>query len=168
MIDAGETLGSSAQVGVALAGFAGVVVAFRDRAVHEWTDVDKFRLRLLLTFSILPLMLSLTGLFLLTTELQPMRIWQTCSSLAFLLFFTTALFLWRTFAAIPVHTQREGDVSRSIFYGGAVLGFAVTLLQPINVFVFLAFWPFFASITLALLASGLQFMLLVLHRPQRT
>jgi hypothetical protein len=37
-----EALSTSAQVAVTLAGFAGVVVAFRNRSVHEWSKIDKF------------------------------------------------------------------------------------------------------------------------------
>jgi hypothetical protein len=43
---------------VALAGFAGVVVVFRRESVHDWSSVDKFRLRLLFANSILPLGLA--------------------------------------------------------------------------------------------------------------
>ena len=49
-----EALSASAQVAVTLAGFAGVVVAFRSRSVHEWSKVDKFRLQILLSNSALP------------------------------------------------------------------------------------------------------------------
>lgn len=168
MIDPGETLGSTAQVAVALAGFAGVVVAFGERAVHEWSDLDKFRLRLLLTFSILPLTLSLAGLFLLTTELSLASIWEACSTISFLLFFTIALFLWRRFTSLSMPALRASGASHLVFYGGAAFGLAVTLLQLVNVFRLGTFWPFFSSITLALLASSLQFVRLVLHRRQGT
>jgi hypothetical protein len=50
-----EALSAAAQIEVALAGFAGVVVVFRRESVHDWSAIDKFRLRLLLTNSILPL-----------------------------------------------------------------------------------------------------------------
>ena len=54
-MEPGEALGVAAQIAVALAGFAGVVVVFRREAVHEWSEIDKLRLRLLLANSILPL-----------------------------------------------------------------------------------------------------------------
>jgi len=54
-MEPGEALSTAAQIAVALAGFASVVVVFRRESVHEWSPVDKFRLRLLLTNSILPL-----------------------------------------------------------------------------------------------------------------
>jgi hypothetical protein len=50
-----EALSTAAQIAVALAGVAGVVVAFRRESIHEWSPINKFRLRLLLANSILPL-----------------------------------------------------------------------------------------------------------------
>src|SRR5205823_5989842 len=67
-MEPGEALGIAAQIAVALAGFAGVVVVFRRESVHEWSGVDKLRLRLLLANSILPLGLSMLGLLLLTIK----------------------------------------------------------------------------------------------------
>ena len=58
-MEPGEALGIAAQIAVALAGFAGVVVVFRRESVHEWSLLDKLRLRLLLANSILPLGLNL-------------------------------------------------------------------------------------------------------------
>jgi hypothetical protein len=43
----GEALSTAAQIAVALAGFAGVVVAFRSSSLHEWSLLDKYRLWLL-------------------------------------------------------------------------------------------------------------------------
>lgn len=65
-MEPGEALGIAAQIAVALAGFAGVVVVFRRESVHEWSPTDKLWLRLLLTNSILPLGLCLVGSLLLT------------------------------------------------------------------------------------------------------
>jgi len=78
-MEPGEALGSAAQIAVALAGFAGVVVVFRREAVHEWSGIDKLRLRLLLANSILPLGLSMLGLLLLSVEPMPSGIWRWCS-----------------------------------------------------------------------------------------
>ncbi|PYL56901.1 MAG: hypothetical protein DMF31_11665 [Verrucomicrobia bacterium] len=65
-MEPGEALSTAAQIAVTLAGFAGVVVVFRRESVHDWSPVDKLRLRLLLTNSILPLVLCMIGLLLLT------------------------------------------------------------------------------------------------------
>src|ERR1700752_3471146 len=79
----GEALGIAAQIAVALAGFAGVVVVFRRESVHDWSPVDKLRLRLLLNNSILPLVLCMIGLLLLTIWPVLADIWKWCSGFAF-------------------------------------------------------------------------------------
>ena len=86
----GEVLGIAAQI--AVAGFAGVVVVFRRESVREWSPIDKFRLRLLLTNSILPLGLCVIALLLLTVEPTLIGVWRWCSSVGFvvLLFFGIA------------------------------------------------------------------------------
>jgi len=70
----GEALDVAAQVAVTLAGFAGIVVVFRPQSLHEWSIVDKLRLRLLLTNSALPLVSSLFAILLLTIEPPPLSI----------------------------------------------------------------------------------------------
>ena len=54
-MEPGEALTTAAQIAVALAGFAGVVVAFRSKSLHEWSPRDKFRLWLLLGNALVPL-----------------------------------------------------------------------------------------------------------------
>jgi drug/metabolite transporter (DMT)-like permease len=80
-----EALSTAAQIAVALAGFAGVVVVFRRESVHEWSPIDKFRLRLLLTNSILPLAFCMIGLLLLTIKPPLTEIWRRCSASAFVI-----------------------------------------------------------------------------------
>src|SRR5204862_6342181 len=80
-----EALSTSAQVAVTLAGFAGVVVAFRDRSIHEWSKIDKFRLQILLSNSILPFMMSIFAIVLATPGLAEQKLWRCCSLVAFLL-----------------------------------------------------------------------------------
>src|SRR6267143_3231619 len=78
-----EALSTAAQIAVALAGFAGVVVVFRRESVHDWSAIDKFRLRLLLTNSILPLALCVIGLLFLTIKPPPVDIWKWSRGIAF-------------------------------------------------------------------------------------
>ena len=71
-----EALSTAAQIAVTLAGFAGVVVVFRRESVHEWSPIDKFRLRVLLINSILSVTFSMIGLLLLTIKPAPPGIWR--------------------------------------------------------------------------------------------
>jgi hypothetical protein len=81
-VEPGEALGLAAQVAVTPAGFAGVVVVFRPASVHQWSSLDRFRLRLLLSNSILPLAYSIIAIFLLTIKPPPESIWRLCSGVA--------------------------------------------------------------------------------------
>src|SRR5947199_4751568 len=92
-----EALSASAQVAVTLAGFAGVVVAFRNRAVHEWSKIDKFRLQILLGNSALPFLLSIFAMLLLTTGLNEQAIWRLCSIVAFVVTVGAAQLLSRMY-----------------------------------------------------------------------
>ena len=66
-----EALSSAAEIAVALAGFAGVVVAFRSSSLHEWSPLDKHRLWLLLSSALIPLFSCLFGMLLLAIEPVP-------------------------------------------------------------------------------------------------
>jgi drug/metabolite transporter (DMT)-like permease len=71
-----EALSTAAQIAGTLAGFAGVVVVFRRESVHEWSPIDKFRLRVLLINSILSVTFCMIGLLLLTIKPAPPGIWR--------------------------------------------------------------------------------------------
>ncbi|SRR6266536_17476 len=79
-MEPGEALGIAAQIAVALAGFAGVVVVFRSGSLHEWPPIDKYRLWLLLSNAVLPLVLCLFAILLLTIRPTPLSIWHWCSA----------------------------------------------------------------------------------------
>jgi hypothetical protein len=75
-----EALGIAAQIAVALAGLRAWWSCFAE-GVHEWSDIDKLRLRLLLANSMLPLGFSMLGLVLLTVKPAPLGIWKWCSGM---------------------------------------------------------------------------------------
>jgi hypothetical protein len=160
-----EALGIAAQVAVALAGFAGVVVVFRPQSLHQWSPVDRFRLRLLLHNSICPLAYALFGMFLLTIKPTPLWIWRECSLFA-LLFQLPGMI-------IAVRNSRTLDSvdfkgpSRVLFYSLGLIGTATQVLQIINIIKLDLFWPFFLSIFVHLIAGMLQFTRMVLLLPEK-
>jgi len=83
----GEALTTTAQIAMALAGFAGVVVAFRSKSLHEWSPREQFRLWLLLGNALVPLFDCLFGMLLLTINPTPLFIWHWCSGFSLLLSF---------------------------------------------------------------------------------
>ena len=156
-----EALSASAQVAVTLAGFAGVVVAFRSGSVHEWSKVDKFRLRILLTNSGIPFGLSFLAMLLSSTPLDQERLWQICSVLAFVTVVIVGQQISRGLRELSPEEFRSGGGSRAVFYSGSIIGIAVTLLQLYNAITLKTFWPFFAAIATLLMLAMLQFVRLV-------
>jgi hypothetical protein len=127
-MEPGEALSIASQLAMALAGFAGVVVAFRSGALHEWAPIDKLRLRLLLGNSVVPFGISTT----------------------------------KGSRAIGLGGLSAAGTSRLLFFGMGSFGIAVGLLQIYNIVVLNAFWAFFATIVVHLVAGFLQFVRLIL------
>ena len=165
-MEPGEALSTAAQIAVTLAGFAGVVVVFRRESVHEWSLVDKFRLRFLLTNSILPLALCMIGLLLLTIEPAPTTVWQWCSGAAFVTLVLFAITTLKILSRLDRQQLQNAHVSRFVLYFFGMLGAAATLLQLYNIVVVGMFWPFFAGIVFQLTAAMVQFARIVLLPPE--
>jgi hypothetical protein len=157
-----EALSTSAQLAVALAGFAGVVVAFRSRSLHEWTKIDKFRPRILLLNSGIPFGLSLIGMLLLTADVSPGLIWRLCSGFAVVLLLLAAVGYSKIFRSFTAEELTAARASRPIFIATGVAGMVVSLLQLYNLVVLGAFWGFFAAIAVILIIAMLQFVRLIL------
>src|SRR5256885_7996371 len=167
MMEPSEALGIAAQIAVALAGFAGVVVVFRRESVHEWSPLDKFRLRLLLMNSVLPLALCMLGLLFLTIKPLPADIWKWCSVFAFVvlvLFAVTSMTIFRRLHLRQL--QSYGRATHFVFNLFGILGTAVILLQLYNAAILGAFWPFFTGIVFQLTAAMFQFMRIILMPPE--
>jgi hypothetical protein len=101
-------------------------------------------------------------MLLLSVKPPPPWIWRGCSGLglAFLLPFGVSTF--KAMRAIPPTDLGMTGTARFLFYGMAIVGIAATLLQIYNVVVLNAFWAFFATIVVHLVAGILQFVRLIL------
>lgn len=163
-----EALSASAQIAVTLAGFAGVVVAFRSGSVHEWPKIDKFRLEILLINSALPFILSIFGMVMVATSLSEPTIWRWCSLTAFIITAARGQALSQTYRAFSREELKTFGSRRWIFYSASLLGIGATLLQLYNVIRLQTFWPFFAMIATWLTLAMVQFVLLVTapHQPE--
>jgi hypothetical protein len=126
--------------------------------------LDKFRLRLLLSNSILPLGLSVIALLFLTVPALT-GVWRWCSGVAFVAFLVFAITINTSFRRLGLK-QLQGASANFIFYSFATLGWGAILLQLFNVALLGAFWPFFAGIVLQLVAAMLQFTRMILLSPQ--
>jgi len=161
-----EALSTAAQIAVALAGFAGVVVVFRRESVHDWSPIDKFRLRLLLINSILPLALCMIGLLLLTIKPAPAGIWRWCSGLGVVILLPFAITTSRSFRRLDPQQLQSALATGFTLYLFSILGAGSMLLQFFNIAILNAFWPFFTGIVVHLLAAMLQFARIILLPPE--
>jgi hypothetical protein len=166
-MEPGEALSTAAQIAVALAGFAGVVVVFRRESVHDWSTIDKFRLRLLLMNSVLPLALCMLGLLFLTIKPPPVDIWKWCSGFAFVVFVLFAVTSMTTFRRLDLRgLQSYGRATHFVLYLFGIFGTAAMVLQLYNVITLGMFWPFFTGIVFQLTAAMFQFVRIILSSPQ--
>jgi hypothetical protein len=153
---------ASAQIAVAIAGFAGVVAMFRSESVHTWGDVERFWLRLLLLNSILPLSFSLVGLFFIIVGFDPSTTWRSCSGFAALLLLPYAFMIFRNLVRFTPEQLKAAGGGKLISYMLFSLLTVVSLLQLWNVAALSAFWPFFCAIVVLLMGAMYQFVRLVL------
>jgi hypothetical protein len=165
-MEPGEALGTAAQIAVALAGFAGVVVVFRRESVHEWSAVDKLRLRLLLANSILPLGLCMMGMVLVTIKPMPPGIWRWCSGIAFVVSLFFAITMTKYFRRLDVRQVQRERGTRFIFYLFGMFGIAVNLLQLYNAAFLGVFWAFFIGIVFQVIIALFQFARMILLLPE--
>lgn len=161
-MDPNAALSTSAQIAIAIAGFAGVVVAVRNQSVHSWGPVEKFWLRLLLVNSILPLAFSMVGL--LITAIKPVQpaTWRWCSGFAALLLFPYAAMIFRTLLRFAPGQLKAAGGGRFPSYALFTLLTLVCLLQLYNVTTLAAFWPYFGATVFMLLGAMYQFVRLIL------
>ena len=161
-------LSVSAQIAVAIAGFAGVVAAFRNDSVHDWGKVEKFWLRLLLLNSILPLAFSMVGLLLLSVTYLSPTIWRWCSAFATLFLFPLLILILKTLVRFAPGQLEAAGGTKFTSYALVSILTAVCLLQLYNLATLAAFWPFFGAIVALLLGAMYQFVRLVLspRRPE--
>jgi hypothetical protein len=165
VMEPSEALSTAALVSATVAGFTGVVAVFGAGPLHEWPQVDRFRLKLLLSFSLLPLTLCMLGLlFLATAAAQPV-VWRWSSGFAAALFLAAGSWNLAQFIRFPATELHNAAASKVVFYGGATLGFATCALQLYNLAALAKFWPFLAAIVVSVLGATLQFARLVLNRP---
>lgn len=165
-MQAGDALNMVAQVAVTLAGFAGIVMVFRPDSIHQWSALDRFRLRLLLANSALPLVYALFAIFLLSIVPPPVSIWRWCSGVTLAL---DLVFMILSRGPVPSIPPAEFNLaSKTLYYSVITLASIGLLLQVINVFVWNFFWPFLASLLIHLIAAVAQFVRMILLAPGRS
>src|SRR5262249_25546308 len=160
-----EALDVVAQVAVTLAGFAGIVVVFRPEALHQWSVLDKFRLRLLLANSALPLVFTLFAVLLLSLDPPPAAIWRWCSG--FSLVIDVAFLISGRSLSRSVRFDNSNTTTKLIFRAVSLVALSALALQVVNVILWNQFWPFFVGLFVHLVAAIVQFVRMILLSPGR-
>lgn len=147
-----QTLDSILQVGISIAGFSGVLIAFGRR---EWSSRAIHLLPTLLDLSFVVIVLSFVPMILLSTDMQVTSVWQTSSAL-------TALYIAAVLPYREVRMRRlaleRTDLSRSLGLG---LNSFVLLLSGANILWIQAQWPHLVSLVLMLILAFGVFSYLV-------
>jgi hypothetical protein len=159
-----ELLGTAAQVAITLAGFAGVVVVFGSAAVHEWSPVDKFRLRLMLQSASFALALSMIALVLIASDLSRPLVWQLASGLVAVTLLSGLMGTMTTFRRFSPDELSRTGASKGVFYVTGATGFALVGLQVVNAALLAQFWLLYLAIVLSILVALLQFVRLIFSR----
>jgi hypothetical protein len=156
---------ATAQISLAIAGFAGIVAAYRNESVHKWGEVERLWLRLLLLNSILPFTFSLVGIFVLAADPLPVAKWRWLSGFAAICLLLYAVTIVRKLTELAPGALRAAGSSSFASYALVLILVAVCLLQIWNAALGSAFWPFFAAILALIIGAVFQFVRLVL-KPQ--
>lgn len=159
---------ATAQISLAIAGFAGIVAAYRNESVHKWGEVERFWLRLLLLNSIMPFTFSLVGIFVLAADPFPAAKWQWLSGFAAACLLPYAVTIVKRLIGFAPGALRAAGSSSFVSYGLVSILVAVCLLQIWNAALGSAFWPFFGAILALIIGAVFQFVRLVLKplRPE--
>src|SRR5947199_9850681 len=164
-MEPGEALSTAAQIAVALAGFAGVVVAFREGSLHEWAPIDKYRLWLLLANSATPLICCLFGILVLTVKPTPAWIWGWCSVFATLVQLPFLIINGRKLAQGGSDVVRDIGTYRYVFYIMAIAGTALIDLHILIVACVSPIWINIYGIACNLRVRILIFIRLIIPPP---
>jgi VIT1/CCC1 family predicted Fe2+/Mn2+ transporter len=151
-------LATFANLGVALAGFSGIVVAVGGHARGEWSSRDRYLLTALLTSSGGSTLLSVLPLMLASAPLAEPTIWVVSSASAVVLQVGLLAVRARKISREADTRIRERFVLVASYGGGA----AFMILQLVNCFWLRTSWPHLATIAWHLAISFTVFVRLVL------
>jgi hypothetical protein len=154
-----DTLRTLAELGVALAGFSGIVIALGSRARGEWSPLDRRWLSILLSASFGAVLWSLVPLLLLASDLPESWVWLLSS----------AGWLIHAIAALAVRTRQLTTSRRSDaaapdrgFLAFAMAGVGAAIVaQSANVLSLHASWPHLAAVMWWLILSFAAFVRLL-------
>ena len=99
-------------------------------------------------------------------HVSPLTVWRWGSGFAFLLLLLIGISYPKSFRSFTREELQASGSSGPMFYTGATIGTAITLLQLYNVVVPGTFWPFFTVIVSLIVGAMVEFIVLVLAGQQ--
>lgn len=159
LLDHSETLIGIAELAIALAGFTGVVVAFRSRDSGGWHPGDRLRLVFLLEASLTAAGFALLTLVLFHALPYPESVAISIASLLWALFMPWSLYT--SSRKIRVNRQEHEDIDQFANRIVFVIFTALVILQLVNVALWQAFAPLLAALCFNLAGAAMQFARLV-------
>jgi len=155
-----DILTTTAEIGIALAGFSGIVAVLGRRSEGAWSGADRVRLAMLLETSFAAVLWSFAPLVLLSAEVAPERVWLL----------TSGGYVGYMLLQFPRRTRQMTSVDRvdpdapvGPWYLAFVISGAVahTLLQLVNVAWLRAPWPHIVAVLWALTLGFVNFVRLL-------
>lgn len=158
MHDPFDALFTVAEVGIALAGFSGVVAILGRRGAGEWSAPDWLRLAMLLSFSFGAVGFSLLPTLLLGLGVGEASAWALSSLLLALFLLTAYVLVTRRLAQLGDAATRQFPRATGIAVAALSLPvLVVLLLNAAGVLFSREFGPFFLGMLWLLALGGLQF-----------
>jgi hypothetical protein len=158
-MDAEETFLTLAEVGIALAGFSGIVAVLGGRAQGSWPDIDRLRLSILLQTSFSAVLWSFAPIVLFYAELDPPVTWSiTSGSYALYLVIGVGYRIRQTRAIARSQPELVDPQYVALVVSGVVV---IAVLQIINAIILRTLWPHLVAILWALVTAFIQFVRLL-------
>ena len=155
-----EQLSLLAELSVGLAGFSSIIVVFRRGAGSpSWRPEDVFRLKIMLSYSLLGALFSIAPPGLMGLGIPDNIVISLASLLLGLCLGTNSILGWRRYRALPADS-----LSRSLAGVLSFVGVFFMLVAGLNAFSLLpspGLGPYVAAVTWLLVAAGIMFYRLV-------
>jgi hypothetical protein len=152
-------LTTCAEIGITLAGFSGIAAVLGRRGQGEWSELDAFRMRLLLRASFGAVVFSLLPIGLAAAGLSEPHVWGAASGLFFVwLAFNVARSIVKERSLL---TTASETIERSYLAFFFATPFVNMALHVANLTVLRTAWPYLFGLLLALIVGFAQFVRLL-------
>lgn len=157
---AGTFLAAVVDVAIAIAGFAGIVAAIRQRRLSSWPPDQLILLQILFFASAASIVAGILPAFLMETGMKPNHVWKACSAVLICWLIGAPVFRARQCKVLGVKQQIPTHV--------LVWAVISIVLQCYNIAAAGAAWPYLFGVTTMLINGFSVFLILVLKPADST